>query len=74
MASTLEKLGSYAANQAIKLENIILYDDDALPYSLEYLNEYREHDVYQKDFDKILTNVCKDKYLGTNLSKGVRWW
>lgn len=74
MSSTLEKFDGYATNQAIQLENIVLYDDDALPYSLDYLDACRDNNDTNKDFDKILANVCEDKYLGTNLSKGVSWW
>lgn len=64
------------------LGNVVLYDKDALPYSLEYLDEYRKKQLFDTDtnkrnpyytFDKVLKMVRDDKYIGMSVRKYGRW-
>ncbi len=75
MISILEKYDGLDADVTVPLKNIILYDGDALPYDLSYLDKYKgTNSETLGEFDNVLDRVCENKYLGTTLTKVSRWW
>lgn len=72
MTTIMDKFDGIEKGTSMNLRNVILYDDDALPYNLDYLDKYKVG--CSNDFERILRDVCKDKYLGTSLSKVQGWW
>lgn len=75
MLSILDKFDGTENNASLEVKNTILYDNDALPYELSYLDNYRKNVAHDNTkFKEILKNVRGNKYLGTSLRKVTRWW
>lgn len=75
LTSILEEFGDGAENVSINKKNAIIYDNDALPYSLEYLDIYKKFlHTGEVEFADILRDVRENKYLGTSLKKVCGWW
>lgn len=76
MASFKEKFSRNDLSTPISLKSIILYDDEALPYHLDYLNDYhkeienrRTSSSYGTDFRYIMKEVREDRFIGMSLQK-----
>lgn len=75
MTTPLEKFEGLKNDYSMELTNIILYADDALPYSLGYLNSYKKSSAKSNyDFAKVLKNVRENKYLGMKLHHVRDYW
>lgn len=60
------------SKRPVKISNMLIYSDDALPYSLDYLDDYIDSlstRYHKQSFEHILKDVIKDKYLGSTLTK-----
>lgn len=62
----------------VSLDDVLLYDKEALPYNLDYLDNYRKRNIIdvgtnQRNksctFDKVLQMVREDKYIGMSLKR-----
>lgn len=76
MLSILEKFEGINERLSLKVDNTILYDNDALPYDLGYLDRYKKMSLNRNgnNFEDILKRVREDKYLGTSLNRVGNWW
>lgn len=75
MASINDKFSESEPLNRIPLKYIILYDKEALPYHLGYLDNYKKEiksSFYQYRFCDILKEVRQDRFLGTSLKKFQR--
>lgn len=52
----------------VNLKNVILYDDEVLPYSLEYLDKYRKTKE-EEVFSSIIEKVADDRFVGMSLTR-----
>lgn len=73
MSSMADKFMGYADEELLRVKNTIIYADEVLPYSLEYLDNYKKKN-YKISFGEILNEVREDKYLGTSLMKVESRW
>lgn len=75
MKSIGEKFKSDDLMREIPVSWALLYDSEALPYHLGYLNKYREEVAYMKEHDQwyrfssTLDTVRKNKFLGMSLTR-----
>lgn len=74
MTSISEKYKGIEPLEKIPLKFIILYDDEALPYSLEYLSKYQESVAQRKKMHRYGMNIAlgevrNDRFLGTSLRR-----
>ncbi len=76
MQSTTDLFADIDKQNYLRLNNCLIYSDDALPYSLDYLDDYIENHTYfskPMDFEIVFKDVKEDKYGGTTLSKFIGW-
>lgn len=78
MAFIDEKFNAHEPKQKISFKHIILYDKEALPYNLNYLNDYKEKNINSKtgerffNFPILVSNVRENRFLGMSLRKFYR--
>lgn len=70
MLSIQEEFGQMDPDTKLPLKSIILYEAEALPYNLGYLDEHRKtirREWY--DLEDIIKDVREDRFLGMSLKK-----
>lgn len=74
ISSIQEKFVRFDPMKKLELKNIILYDKEVLPYSLSYLNEYRDSTIKDRGtghyaLRSAINEVTRDRFLGMSVQK-----